>query len=68
MEWLDIKQNIPEFEEPVLLFGEDRILIARLFRRTQTADSFTLDFHVGDLGMEELWITPTHWMPLPKVP
>lgn len=67
MEWIDIKKTIPDFETPILVCGENKIFIARLVRKSQTIDSVSLEFQVGDSGLEDLWITPTHWMPLPVI-
>lgn len=68
MEWIDITEKCPDFETPILVCGEGRVVIARLTAKRITIDSATLDFQLGDSGYEDLWITPTHWMPLPAIP
>ena len=66
MEWIDIEKQVPGFDIPILVYGEGRITIARLFSVTATSQHQRLDFYKCDSGTEELWITVTHWMPLPE--
>lgn len=68
MEWIDINEKCPDFETPILVCGEGRVVIARLTAKMVTIAKVTLDFQLGDSGLEDLWITPTHWMPLPALP
>lgn len=69
MKWIDIEVTDPEFDVPILVTGENRVAIARLLRKvvSSTSDSSTktFEFLEGDSGHETLWITPTHWMPIP---
>ena len=68
MSWIDIEEQHPDFEVPIIVFGEGRVCIARLMRKGITKDTVSLDFQEGDSGLEDLWITPTHWLALPEKP
>lgn len=64
--WIDIADQTPDFEKTIIVSGEGRVCLARLVQKIISKDSQTLGFQVGDSGYEDLWITPTHWMPLPE--
>lgn len=68
MKWISLKEERPEYDEPVLVFGEGTICTARLHSITQTADSISLRFHENTFGYEELWFTPTHFIRIPPEP
>lgn len=68
MDWIEITNKHPDFEEPVLVFGEGRTTIARLSTKTEGKEILSFNFLAGDSGYDNLWIIPTHWMPLPKPP
>lgn len=68
MEWIDIKKQMPELEVPVLVFGEGRISVARMDSFTTSSIGVSFVFLSGDSGYDSIWITPTHWMPLPEPP
>ena len=67
MEWFDFTQ-IPAFNVPVLVTDGKRVLIARLETITKTKEYEGFTFLENETGYENLWITPTHWMPLPEPP
>lgn len=66
MEWIDISQQAPEFEVPILVSGDGKILIARLVAQVTSKGSTSFEFQSGESGYDDLWIAPTHWMPLPE--
>ena len=69
MEWINLNESLPAFDTPVLVTGEGRTCIARLTetRVVSTASGTTThcEFYESDTGYEHLWITPTHWTPIP---
>lgn len=54
MDWIDLEDKLPDFETPILLAGEGRIKIARLYRVSRTLDSVSLDFYEGASGYDEV--------------
>lgn len=68
MNWIKIDDQPPEIEVPIIVFGEERICIARLMSKTIFKEKTTFSFYVDQAGYEELWITPEYWMPLPLPP
>ena len=68
MDWIKLHEQNPEFEKPVLVAMEGQVLIARLIQKRISSDVITFDFYQHAHGFETLWITPTHWMPLPDPP
>lgn len=65
MNWIDIKTQHPPFDVPVLVFGEKTTKIASLEAVHIQKDRTDFDFTIAG---EKLWITVTHWMPLPNPP
>ena len=68
MNWININKQTPPFETPVLVFGESKICIARLDRMRVSKSITSFDFLEGVSGLDDLYIDPTHWMPLPEPP
>ncbi len=66
--WININEKHPEFHVPVLVCGEGRIAIARLITIIIHKDTTKFDFVENDLGMEDLYIAVSHWMPIPEAP
>jgi len=76
MEWISVKDRLPEYDEQVICFdpnhAEAKIYVVRL----QKENSYEID--VCKLGGPECWVEssgesyftwkPTHWMPLPLKP
>lgn len=68
MKWIDTSENLPEFDVPVLVFGEGQVFWARLSEKTQTKDFVYLSFLEGAFSCERVWVKVSHWMPLPSPP
>ncbi len=68
MEWISVKDRKPDFLKPVLVCGidDDYTYIARLISVRTHADGENLEWGEGVGGHNDLWITVTHWMPLPE--
>lgn len=61
MEWISVKDRLPEVDEPVRVKGDTAITTAK-----RTEREFWL-IKIG--GRWRNWLTiVTHWMPLPEVP
>ena len=65
MEWISLKDKLPEDQEPVLLVGtmppysDNWMVIGYLFEPTNEFKKCSDD---------ELISNTTHWMPLPEIP
>lgn len=69
MNWQKLTfENHPDFNKPVLVFGENTVLIARLHIIRMSLDSCSFDFLNDYTGLDEVYISVTHWMPLPERP
>ena len=63
-QWISVKDCLPEFDKPMLLFTGHEYEIGRL-EETDGMFSIWVDFRYG-AKMDDNQIT--HWMPLPKPP
>ena len=62
-DWISVKDRLPEFSEPVLVFyGYESYCVATLMRYHSRNGSTWY--------MPDKWLPgpPTHWMPLPEPP
>lgn len=69
MNWISVKEKMPEFEMPVLICEEDNPdsqIIGKLYQVVYKKDS-NLCYFIG-INDENILIDVTHWMPLKKVP
>lgn len=71
MEPIDIRMQRPDFGALVIVYGQGKKNIARLHQiRTNTTEKGVdqhFDWYVGNVGDENLWITVTHWLPIPDL-
>ena len=65
MDWINITGRFPAFDEDVLVFGEGKIVIAKLVTIVTTKDGASFDFQYDN---QPVWFNVTHWMPLPQPP
>jgi hypothetical protein len=61
MEWISVKERMPERETDVLIFGDGRLSLGYLL--------YNMDvFLCNDTSNESKTFNITHWMPLPAIP
>ncbi len=66
MEWISVKDRLPEFDEYVLAYCR---IHGRFLATYEFIDEFDGQKYGNWRNGEELGILPpTHWMPLPKPP
>lgn len=69
MEWIKLEEKHPDFDVPVLVYGEYETSIAKLNTVSRSAIGVSFYFiEVTPCMTQALEITPTHWMPLPEPP
>jgi hypothetical protein len=64
MNWISIKDQVPEFEHEVLTTDGTYQNVAERVRTTKHGEVFTL----GGVGEDQDAVTVTHWMELPELP
>jgi hypothetical protein len=70
MEWVNVKDRLPELEQPVLVLNEYQDIWAAM--RTDNEDGWLwASYDFGPLNMPDSYLSDddyhfTHWMPLPK--
>lgn len=73
-DWIKLENAQPEFETPVLVFGQSNdaekgyVMIARLTERIETKTYKSFVFEEGETGTDMVWFTVSHWMSLPEKP
>jgi hypothetical protein len=73
MEWISVDERLPEYDRVVLICRynnhnkETRQLIVSYAMRSST-DSAGEHWHELTFDMLSIWVSPTHWMPLPDPP
>lgn len=71
-DWVKVEDRLPEFGKHVLVYGEKRILMAQLNRskeiKSASGPYFEHEWSEPDRSFEDLYITVTHWQPLPELP
>lgn len=65
MDWINITSRSPAFDEDVLVFGEGKVVIAKLVTAVTTKGGVSFDFQ---MDYQSVWFNVTHWMPLPQPP
>ncbi len=64
MEWISVKDRLPENDEAVLVFVPDVVCMGRIFNRERGWEHFPCSCCEVFIWSHEV----THWMPLPKGP
>lgn len=72
MEWISVKDRLPEFDKRVLaLDASKEVAILRLHsvtgRKTADGDSISTDWY-EQTSYDTYYENVTHWMPLPEPP
>lgn len=70
MEWISLKDQVPQFEMAVLACDKEKeksLSIVRLIQKTETKDSVSFQWYINN-SFDESYEDFTHWMPLPKFP
>lgn len=71
MEWISVKDRLPEFNYPVFVGKQgdkNSTGIARLESKKENSNGISLDWLEGDSSFHDWYKEVTHWMPLPEPP
>lgn len=68
MNWIDINNELPEFDKDVLIFYEDKQAVSYLTRIEQGSGYRYVYFRNPDTYNHYEISNATHWMPLPDAP
>ena len=71
MEWINVKDRLPEFELPVFVCDNknaDSRFICRLESITKSSNGQSHTWLEGNSGHDTWYYDVTHWMPLPEPP
>ena len=66
MEWISVKDRLPELDEPVLVFSKGDYKLSALCKEIPTFEETFKAFDYWE-DIDELHHV-THWMPLPEPP
>lgn len=63
MEWISVKEKMPDLDSKVLVYTEDLDIEIMLYAKKYSWGGYTFIHFTDGWGSN-----PTHWMPLPKPP